>query len=313
MGTNYWMKDSRVKAWLTPLNSKLLYFVSVAGGSSFVAIKLFNSRLFAVDIFDMGLSQTHITAFETKKLHSIVIFENIPQLALSVWYTVALGRMDYIPAAQMTLSLISIIVVAMTMVLQTRIDEIQDCIVVSFDVCGDCVTDNLSICKNRISKIKTFLWQTVLNIPSKFIDIQRPHAGYAKNGLRIKIFITRIRGGDIDTDKSVDDLMDDYVNAIQAHIDNKQLNKVIVEEWELEISPSQSASGFFVGNVRRQYFDTKTALMELSPSMRQVGSASPSPQPPIAGQTCTGMPSVEMPATDSKQKLAIDSTNQIKF
>merc|ERR1712157_10151 len=90
-----WIENNRIREWLKTY-TKLLYMVSIVTGSSFSAIQIFNSNLFGLDVFYMGLTRNHILAFSAKKLHSIILFENCPQLILSIWYMLVLGKIRLI-------------------------------------------------------------------------------------------------------------------------------------------------------------------------------------------------------------------------
>eukprot|EP01083_Nonionella_stella_P294436 1000935_1 len=135
-----WITDNRVVEWLNTY-AKLLYFMSVFTGSSFAALDLFNCNMFSLNLFDMGLSKKHFQEFKTKKLYSIILGENCPQLILSAWYTILLGELDYIPAAQMVFSSISIIVTVIAVILQKRISDNQDSLYITIDIQGQMVMD----------------------------------------------------------------------------------------------------------------------------------------------------------------------------
>ena len=55
-----------------------------------VAIQIFNSNLFGANsnLFYMGLSIDDILKFKTKEMYFIVLFENCPQLILSIWFMI---------------------------------------------------------------------------------------------------------------------------------------------------------------------------------------------------------------------------------
>ena len=83
-----WLKDPALKNtqayhWVKT-KVKLLYFISVICGSSFSAIALCNSYLLQLSPFSMGLSRYHRSIFQNKRFFSIVLLENIPQLAIQI-------------------------------------------------------------------------------------------------------------------------------------------------------------------------------------------------------------------------------------
>eukprot|EP01083_Nonionella_stella_P050829 135091_1 len=228
--SSQWIKDNRVVDWLNTY-TKLLYFMSVFTGSSFSALEIFNCNMFRLDLFDMGLSQKHFMEFKTKKLYSIILFENTPQVILSVWYTILLGELDYIPAAQMLFSCISIVVTAIAVVLQKRIRDKQDSVYLSIDIQGQCVMDQLKICENRINKIKSYLAQSVLGVNVQSIAIQKPFGGSLVNGLRLHIHVVRVH------DNSHRNLAHHYRRLLENAMRNGTLGAAIQDEWQLTSVP----------------------------------------------------------------------------
>ena len=74
-----WLIDpilSRTEApvWILSF-MRLLYLVSIISGSSFSAIALFNSNLFQLRVFGMGLSRYHQKMFAHKRFFSVVLLE----------------------------------------------------------------------------------------------------------------------------------------------------------------------------------------------------------------------------------------------
>merc|ERR1712003_267276 len=94
----------------------MLYMISILCGSSFTGIELCRSNLFRLPIFDIPLTKKAALNFKTKKIYSTVIFENLSQLILAVWYVGALKETpDPIVFISMTFSLVSIIITIISM------------------------------------------------------------------------------------------------------------------------------------------------------------------------------------------------------
>eukprot|EP01084_Bolivina_argentea_P209705 357148_1 len=222
-----WLADNRIREWLKTY-TPLLYFSSIITGSSFNAIQIFNSNLYGLDIFYMGLHRKHIMSFSTKKLHSIIVFENLPQLGLSCWYLVVLGRLSWIPLTQIAFSLISIIVTIITIVLQTRIDRTQDFIYIAIDVEGDCIMESRARCKNRIIWLKKYMARIVLGVNAKWVEVQKPFAGAVRNGLRMEMYVSFVHQEDKEK------LENHYQRMIQTYIDNGLLAKEMRQQWKLQ-------------------------------------------------------------------------------
>ena len=73
-GIKRWKGNDELSQWLSN-NIKLLYFVSVITGNSFVGIELCTSNLFNLSWFDMPLSRHQLLQFQTNSIFSIILFE----------------------------------------------------------------------------------------------------------------------------------------------------------------------------------------------------------------------------------------------
>eukprot|EP01084_Bolivina_argentea_P269736 458494_1 len=110
-----WSSDDRIRGWLVKY-SNMLYIISILTGSSFAAVDIMNSNLFGLQYFEMGLSNKQRILFKTKRIYSVVMLENIPQLALQIWYMVQLGNnYNLIAISSAVFSGISIIVTVLSM------------------------------------------------------------------------------------------------------------------------------------------------------------------------------------------------------
>ena len=83
-----WTRDhilchTEIPLWITSY-MKFVYILAMLSGSSFSAIKLVNSNLLELQIFSMNLSKYHQQLFETQRFFSIVLFENLPQLIITI-------------------------------------------------------------------------------------------------------------------------------------------------------------------------------------------------------------------------------------
>eukprot|EP00484_Ammonia_sp_Unknown_P019591 CAMPEP_0197045832 /NCGR_PEP_ID=MMETSP1384-20130603/21612_1 /TAXON_ID=29189 /ORGANISM="Ammonia sp." /LENGTH=544 /DNA_ID=CAMNT_0042477501 /DNA_START=68 /DNA_END=1702 /DNA_ORIENTATION=- len=231
----YWLFDTRIREWLLSY-SQLLYFVSVVTGSSFAAIEIFNSNLFGLDVFYMGISRQYLLGFTAKQVYSMSMMEDIPQLILCTWSLVLKGRVDLIEVGNMIFSMISIVVTVVSMCLQKQIYKTQESAHVTIDVTGECVMKQFKICKNRISETHAFLYQSVLGIHEKSVEIQKPFVGDIRNGVRLHIHICYV------CEESGVNPVVRYEDLLNASIDNGSLQKALKEEWELEDLPE-------IGNV----------------------------------------------------------------
>ncbi len=241
--SKHWLYDNRTREWLLSY-SNLLYFVSVFTGSSFTAVEIFNSNLFGLDIFYMDLPKHYLLSFTTKKIYSIILFENCPQLVLSVWYIVILERPEIIPIAAIIFSLISIIVTIISMILHKQIYKTQDYVHIVMDITGEDVMSNMKFCKNRMKNIKLYLCQSVLGVNEKSVQFQKPFSGSARKGVQLQIYISYIH------DKANINPADNYEDLLNIATDNGMLHKVIQEEWRLSNEPE-------IGNLLCKFIRSK--------------------------------------------------------
>ena len=72
--------------------------------------------------------------WKTKRIYSVILFENLPQLLLSLWFSWLIQDVTYIAGAQMTFSMISIITTIMAVVLQKKIYFTQDFVYITIDI-----------------------------------------------------------------------------------------------------------------------------------------------------------------------------------
>ena len=67
-------RHAEMYAWIKS-KIKVIYFVTLIAGSSFSSIALFNSYLFRLNIFSMGLTKKQIAVFQNKRIFSVVLME----------------------------------------------------------------------------------------------------------------------------------------------------------------------------------------------------------------------------------------------
>eukprot|EP01083_Nonionella_stella_P078381 214488_1 len=226
--SKHWLKDNKIRQWLVQYVAPL-YGVSILTGSSFGATFIFNSNLFDMNIFDMGLNKKYLLSWKTKRVYSILFFENIPQLCLSVWYTFMIGNITFIPAVQMLFSVISIIVSALTFCMQKKIYFTQDFVEITMDVKGQCVIDNLKVCQRRIEGLKQYLAQSVFGVHKNAIDIEKP--ANVSNGVQIRMHIFHVHN------ETEFNAVRHYQELLFAVIKDYSLQERIQKEWKLSSMP----------------------------------------------------------------------------
>ena len=171
----HWLNNDRLRAWLSH-KTKLLFLVSVISGSSFSAIDLFNSNLFSHPTFDMGLTKHDYIGFKYKRVYSIVLLENCPQLIIQIWYIAATdGFYNAITLASLTFTSISILVSIMSMCVTKQIIYDQDVVTIEYEVTGKVIVSKLKH-TNRAWKLHEQL-ASILGINKDLIDLERPQIG----------------------------------------------------------------------------------------------------------------------------------------
>ena len=244
----HWMKDDKLKLWLTE-NSKILFVASIFCGSSFTAVKLMNSNLFQVYLFSIGLTKEQRNRYMTKSVYSVVIFEvlcifflycafpcfyavyiqinifiqNIPQMILQTIYMIEIGNLQPIPISSLIFSFISIITTIISMRSTKNILDSSGFAIIQFDVTGPSILVKAKKYMTRTAKIRQNL-ALFLGLPDKrFIEMLRPEN--IPNGLRVRaiIHINRITARDID-----------YKKLLNESHSNGQLQDILKRSWSLE-------------------------------------------------------------------------------
>ena len=90
-------------------NVKEVYALAVISGSGFAAVKLLNSNFFRMSFFDMRLKNHQMTEFQNQRLFSIVLLENVPQIALQTLFAVLSDTVYPITVLALLFSALSII------------------------------------------------------------------------------------------------------------------------------------------------------------------------------------------------------------
>ena len=108
-----WMQDNSIKYavsyWLVS-NSKMLVILTIICGSAFAAIDLCNSGAFGMDMFNMGLTERHVKKFHGNKIFSTVLFENLPQVTIQIWYFIQRSDTDIVVVLAFLSSVASIFI-----------------------------------------------------------------------------------------------------------------------------------------------------------------------------------------------------------
>ena len=71
---NRWRNTDQINAWLIH-HATMLFFLSLATGSSFNAIAVANCNAFKLEMFSMGLSNKQLLQWDNQRIWSIIVLE----------------------------------------------------------------------------------------------------------------------------------------------------------------------------------------------------------------------------------------------
>eukprot|EP01084_Bolivina_argentea_P189814 326343_1 len=221
----HWFQRDILRAWLAK-RSTLLFIMAIITGSSFASIDLFNSNLFSLDAFDMGLSREEYISFRYKRVYSLVLLENFPQLILQIWYIAATnGYYNIITITSLTFTVISIIVSIISMCVTKQILYDQESIMIEYDVTGQVIVLNRKNA-NRTWKLNQQL-AIILGQNKNIIDIERPHT--IPGGVQVHLNIHII--------DNTGHQKDNLEQIMQKAISNGQIAETMKNSWNLRGVP----------------------------------------------------------------------------
>eukprot|EP01084_Bolivina_argentea_P275640 470118_1 len=280
----HWLKDNKLRAWLSD-NTALIYFVSIITGSSFTSVELFNSYLFNLERFDMGLDKKSLMRYRTKRVYSVVMLENCPQLLLQSWYLfVTQGEWNFITSISLTFTIISVIVAIISMVVEKQILFNQDLIIISFNVYGGAVISKSEYCKNRVLKLRKRL-ANILGLNKELIEIIRPKN--IPNGLMVQANIHL----------NVNDENETYLeDLMKTAIKNGQLAQSVMNSWLLKSVPSV---GNLIYKIESSKMKQRLNTMNSHDSGDKIQIVSVSTSPRVDKLISTTSNSIDKDSTDS--------------
>eukprot|EP01083_Nonionella_stella_P196751 723740_1 len=85
-----------------------------------------NSYVFQLGLCDMGLTDKELKAFTYKRVYSVVLLENVPQLVLQIWFLSSLNTLDdAITITSIILSVVSILISVLSMLTERNLAQTQ--------------------------------------------------------------------------------------------------------------------------------------------------------------------------------------------
>eukprot|EP01083_Nonionella_stella_P307041 1077641_1 len=258
----HWLHSSdKVQGWLAS-RSNMLYFTSFITGSSFAAVSLCNSYFFQLDAFDMGLTKKQIQAFAYKRVYSVVLLENIPQLVLQSYFVYSLGSLDdLVTLTSILFSLLSIIVSVLSMFTQRSISRGQGTVSISVAVTGPAVMKKASNCKRMKNALIKEL-SILVGVSRSITDILKPVP--IKQGFEITVQFT------------VTDSDQDFYRTLMEVQAKGELQHIFKRAWDLSDLPT-------VGHLKQTVVQSKRERLD-SESLSE-GKGTTTEKKTDAGQT----------------------------
>merc|ERR1712176_1148719 len=169
----HWMEQNNVRRYIQNYATVLLAS-SIVCGSAFATIPLLNSYLFKLPVFNMGLTDRELKKFGTKRVYSIVLLENLPQICLQAYFLwTAESENNGIAVSSMILSFVSIIVSIMAVALEKSISFTQGYVVITMHIKGNCVLQKTSQCRTLYCKLQRGLAQS-LEVDENALEFVKP-------------------------------------------------------------------------------------------------------------------------------------------
>lgn len=233
-----WMKDSEngyvVMEWIDA-NSKLLYMLTIISGSGFASVRLLNSGLFRRKQFDMGLKKTQMRQFQNKRIWSVVLLENVPQIILQTIFAFKFEGLTSITMMALIFSIFSIILSVLVYSTRTKIDKQQTANEsnmkhIAFDVVSNEVSKKGKSLKYQRKKINKKIAE-ILQIDVVFVEQLR--AKPISGGLQLHFRVNMESVNQMSSMENNSDI-DSIKKRIQSQIDNGDLAVNISKCWKLK-------------------------------------------------------------------------------
>lgn len=177
-----WTNDNDTKDIIRPWIDKyfkLLYLLSIICGSSFAAVHLCTSNLFRWQLFDLGLNHRQSRIFKKQRIYTIVVFENVPQLIIVLFYSYLLNfeNIGVITLLTVLFSLISLILAVFEFISMKYLLNNEIGFIIQFNVISNYLS-HLSFSKfqeveNHRRKI-VYELSKILTINSNSIELLKP-------------------------------------------------------------------------------------------------------------------------------------------
>ena len=220
-----WIQDTyskdRVQAWIRSY-SRGLYMMAILCGSSFAAVDIFNSNIFHLSMFNMGLNTRQRALFKNKRILSNVLLENLPQLIIQIIYvtlTIKAG-ISTITIVAMIFSTVSIISSIFDFHLSTLLMQCESITSLQMNIKSEELSDvntkqfGQIIVHNRIPICLEL--SKIIRVDSRLIEILIPIQ--TKTGCQLTVYIRKNSNDNV--------VGSNIVKIIRQEIDSGELAQV---------------------------------------------------------------------------------------
>eukprot|EP01083_Nonionella_stella_P152421 488508_1 len=244
----HWLHSSeQVDGWLRK-NDKIMYGLSILTGSSFSAIALLNSYVFQLGICDMGLTEKQLMAFMCKRVRTVVLLENVPQLALQIWFLVySDGLGDPITITSIVLSVVSILISGLSMFTQQKLSETVGYVAISMKITGHAVASETN--RRKCKTLKRVLAQelaALVGVHESAVEVIKPVQIKQGFALNVHFYFSS------DSAKP----MVEYRKILSDANETYALQELFVESWKLSAKPD-------IGDIERVVVQSNATETEL--------------------------------------------------
>eukprot|EP01084_Bolivina_argentea_P279182 477264_1 len=222
-----WIKigKNEIRNWIQEYTF-ILYALSLLSGNTFSAVRLCKSNLFNFKIFDIPLTKAELLEFHTKRIFSILLFENLPQLGIQTFYIISVQRIsNYTVYLTMTFSLLSIIIAITSSLQQKQIIKSQDYAEISFHVTG-MKANEMENAKNIVKDLRLHI-AAKIGVDKVLLEIIKP-IQLPNNTLNV---ICYVHVGQITA------VTQNYQQLIQNAYNSGELARFVQKSWKLSQTP----------------------------------------------------------------------------
>ena len=219
-----WKRNYEVAHWLDR-NIALLYILSVITGSSFSAVLICTSSLFNLNKFSLPLDKLNINKYQIKRVYSIVLLQNLPQIAIQLLFLAHVQ--NSIVYISMTFSILSMLISIASVIAKRNLLTTTTYVSIEFDITG---LSDVSKHRNKVSSIKHKI-ATILGIDSHLFEVARPVQ--IQEGLKMNMEI-RIKDTE-DQNKKVN--MMNIKKMVNDMHESGKLTEIVKSSWSLSTNP----------------------------------------------------------------------------